>query len=613
MNKKKVNIVASSVVVRSPPTTKQTNKRNKFRKKFNKTKNGLKDLTISENMNGVVTENGVSKVNYTMSKSGALIHPVYGECNTLNANEASWLQHYLDPCGEKHFRGGGVRVPDSAVPFSCEVQPRFVDTITFPFTNISVVDQTGRNFSMLVLLTPLFRGLSIVIINSRSLEFGAERMKAFNTAWSSIQNRSDILFPSWLPFTVGDEIDASIAENFVTVLSTSSFDQLLPPDESGNSPIIQQFRITGLGMEILHNTPTLFDQATCVVGRFNAGTAIRSISTDSVAGFNVVYLHSNFNVNNLFTITPTIPGGGLPPSMSEYFFNGTLNFGATTPIFQSRVPVRNASLSFRIAIGDEVRYTNLNGVIYMENVTLSQLIKVQNTTFGSQDSTRLYYSDVIDLDEPVTIIGAFEPDMTVIGLPPTTQADIIQQNPNSYQALMKDNGGIYFTNQIWQPVFNMTSSTGYRKVAFSISDQPLVDLSDPTVGWFDSVDTNFGITVANFQSVPYAAAPMIKCLRSDEWVPSPHSLIGMMTFNASDKNDVAVLIAQDFMNQMPHAMPKDFNQSGKLFGMISGLIRTLPVALSHGVNISKEVAKLVQDVVSAYNGKVSKRDNRLVY
>jgi hypothetical protein len=619
-NKKKVDIVANSVLVHqanSKPKNNNNNKTNKRRKNkvMKKLTKKMENLQIDENIAGTITDMGtqIKGVSYKTGANGVLIHPSYGECNTLSDNEASWLQHYLDPCGEKHFRGGGVRVPDGALPFSCEVQPRFVDTITFPFTNISVVDQTGRNFSMLCMLTPLFRGLAIVVINSRSLEFGDIRMKAFNKAWSTIQNRTDILFPNWFPFIVGDEIEVETAENFITVLSTTAFDQLLPPDLAGNSPIIQQFRITGMGMEVLHNTPTLFDQATVVVGRFNASTAMRAAATTDVAGYNPIYLRTNFAANNFLSVTASIPGGFTPPSMFVFNFAGTIAPGGFTPIFIAEAPVRNAGLTFQIAIGDEIRYTHELGRIYMQNVTTSSRLELQLGIPGLQGSTRIYYSDVIDLEDQRTVISEFDPDLTVIGLPPTTQADIIQQNPLAYQTLLKDNGGVYFTNQIWQPVFNMTNSTGYRKVVFNSLDQSLVDLADPDIGWFDSVDTNFGFTIANFQSVPYAAAPMIKCLRTDEWVPSPHSIIGMMTFNACDKNEVAVLIAQDFMNKMPHAMPKDFNTNGKLFGMISGLIRTLPVALSHGVQISKDVAKLVQDVVSTYNGKVSKRDNRLVY
>lgn len=89
-NKKKVDIVANSVLVHqanSKPKNNNNNKTNKRRKNkvMKKLTKKMENLQIDENIAGTITDMGtqIKGVSYKTGANGVLIHPSYGECNTL--------------------------------------------------------------------------------------------------------------------------------------------------------------------------------------------------------------------------------------------------------------------------------------------------------------------------------------------------------------------------------------------------------------------------------------------------------------------------------------------------------------------------------------------------
>jgi hypothetical protein len=204
----------------------------------------------------------------------------------------------------------------------------------------------------------------------------------------------------------------------------------------------------------------------------------------------------------------------------------------------------------------------------------------------------MYVREALDVEIPISEVRS---DMTKMILPMVQQKDLQAQIVGTSSFLMKDYEGVYLPNQIWKPIFEPQVATSYTKIVFVNDQSELSDLDDPTVGWFDSCDRNFGFAVVNIQGMSQSAAPLVKIIRTDEQVPSAKSLVGAYTTRCSPPCPVALDVTRALTDRLPMGYPADFNSMGKLFG-IRGMLKNMPVALAHAMNISSQIGRIVDDI-----------------
>jgi len=337
----------------------------------------------------------------------------------------------------------------------------------------------------------------------------------------------------------------------------------------------------------------LFNQGTAVVGWFNANVSSRGASEDTLTGFNAFYLTFNYTLGNI-TISVGAPAGGIIPILGSFGFTGDL----PSPEFESEAEVRGAAGVFTVSVGDVCQYIQVGNIVLLRNITINQELRLFETGLNAQQSFRLYYNHPETPDD-TTNIGTFDSNVLVVSLPPITQADIMQANPDAVQSLMKDHGGFYTANGVFEPIWGMTEANAYSKVVFSVPGFDVSKAINQNEGWHDSVDINFGITVSNMQSIPYAAAPLLKIMRDDQQVPSQNSLIGLYATACPPADDVSMMVAKAIKMALPHALPVTANGLGTLFGAVCQIMDKMPLAAAHTVNIANSISNVVNSVLAA--------------
>lgn len=524
----------------------------------------------------------------------------------------AWVYHYLDPCGTHHPTVCSRRIPDEAVPESAAPGWRFLDTLYRPNQKASETETTGKNGSWIFYKTPMLRIAAIIIFNGKSKEFTQARMIPFCVAWANSNaavDPSSVTYPNWYAFEVGDEeVDEEgrpLPENYFTVLAYSALSLLLPPDEMGNSTTVLSFRFTGDGLTIHHNTPTLFDQATVASARFPANTSVKAVADSTVTGFNRCYLTLSV-AGAAYNIVWTGVDGIRIPALEHLNYTGVI----PSPLIVSEGRIRNPSGSFFTSVGDELRYVVVLGAsnfIALSNTTTGESVRIGGFV-GSYFVTQFYYRFTENAEDERTEIISYDDSITILALPPSTQADLMQQDPSAYAGLMKENkehsGGLYLVNQKFQPFFFLAKATDYRKVVFTTRGVKLSDLEVPGVGWYDTIDVNFGIAVGNVQTMPYAAAPLVKNCRGDEQVAGPDSILGGFLEDVPPEDKIALEVADDLMKKVPHGMPADYNGLGTMFSIVAKTMAGLAIEKANPLNVSRLLTDVVNhafsDVVSKY-------------
>jgi len=615
-NMDKVAIRAKSVVI-NKDNGKSKQEKNRRRKQKQKQK---KQMSVQEEK---ISEMGPkaqrlrqrirSAAPGTISDMGARVGTRKMAMTAAMSTEGrGWGEKYVDPAGVHHDVAGVKRVPDGAIPISLGGEVRYLETTYRPNQVDKTTDIGERNGSWMFILAPMLRALGIIIFNAKGLDFSKDVRIGFCRAWAQqVRNRESVSYPNWVSFSSDDDptIDGQLTPvNYFTVCASTALSQIIAPSEAGDSVLISQFRFCSYGLVVNHNTPTLLDQGTCAMARFNTNKSKHTFKSDSVSGFNEFYMQSLSGGQGVVAIDVLSPAGEVIPVLEDFKYVGTL----PSPTVTSEAQVRNVSGSLFIKVGDSFHYELISGFVNLVNDTSNQQLRLHNILETAQHSTRLYFRH-IETEDDVTVVGEYEPVVTVISLPPFTQAEIMQANPDAVQQKLKDHEGFYLPNQAWEPVFNMTESSDYSKVVFSTLGFDINEASDLNTGWFDSVDQNFGISVANMQNVAYAASPLVKIMRGDEYVPSGNSVLGLFATATVEKDDIALLVGRDMMNALPHGLPAEYNGFGTLFSMVSSVMGKMSLAAAHTTNISRTVANVVNEVCDMGLALVEKRDPRLVY
>jgi len=516
----------------------------------------------------------------------------FEECSGLSDQSVAFIERACDPCGEHGSTNDSGKVPDGALPTSAGAFFRSLVTLEFPWDTTGTIDLTGKTYSLLVLQAPFFRSMAFVIALEVASEFSDDVMDKFIQSFGNVDIMEKAFYPNWVQIVAG---------KYWCAVDTSALRNLTPPSTTGVSGMIESYRFSSHGSVIYFNTPDLVNQGTVTSMRYplNHSTAVFDSPMGALPGFQPLELRATaFRITPIaFNIWMNVSIDGLlvrEPLLPSFVGNsGQLPSTAVA----AKVPFRNSSNSFTVKKGDLLQYQlgtgTENGVVYLVNTSAATTMRVavlmSSTVVGiSTYGNYRFYTN----ESEGALLELEEESVTLVTLPPVTQADMIQQNPRADVQLLKEPGGIYTTNSVFQPIYGVTGAGEYGKINFVQKGTDPSSMGAPSLGWFDSADRNFGITVQNLQGIPYACKPFIKISRSLEIVPSAHSLVGAFACGGPAVQTEAVDIVKAFNECQPHGYPAAANLFGNLFESIYRVITAIPDVLRVGGNISKAVKKV---------------------
>lgn len=515
-----------------------------------------------------------------------------------------WLERHLDPCGEYRTALDYGKIPDGTLPQSASGQFREVFTIRAPGLSTNQVPLDGGMWSLLILSTPLWRTPFVLVADLNNSEVGNEAMKA---AFSKLNGSGDYIesYPVWTETTTSGV--------YVSVVRWKALSGALAPSSLGVSPLISDFRITGDGFTVSHNTPSLINQGIAVVAQFNPNVESRDIDLSSEGGstnISAAVASSAFSNVGVTRATVVLPGIGqypwrfgtdlVRPPVGGITFSGVL--GTAGADFTT------SDGSVQWATGDSIR-------LQLARTTATDLISVQR----SSDLTTWSDTDIVlGVGASAEIVGVLGESVShsqrvnVVTSPPVTQEDLIQMTPKTVQFLLKESKGFYVVKRAWQPVFGMTRASSYGPIRFIDFDTDVSEISGLVGGLEDTADANYGFAVCNLSSLPLACAPYVKAIRSWEVVPSRNSVFGPFTTTTSPKDDAVITVAKTISDIDPFAYPHNYNGLGILFRKVVRIVCAIPKILRTGANIADGVASVcqgAQDVATSISqARESRRD-----
>lgn len=461
----------------------------------------------------------------------------------------------------------------------------------------------GGMWSLAIISTPLWRTPFILIADLLRPEVGNDAARAAYVLLNS--SPGDIpRYPEWNP-TGMDGV-------YVAVCSWKALAGTPEPSSLGVSPIISDFRITGDGFTVSHNTPSLINQGVAVVAQFNPNVEARDISlasegnvTLTAAALQYVFYSDSQGAQ----VTASLPGVGQYPWKFINPISPRPQIGAVT---NSSV-VGTASVDFTTSDGMVVWVSGQRVRYQWTRTSTSDTITVQVSSDGTEwTNTPLARSGggvstvVGELGEVV----AHTSRVNILTSPPVTQEDLIQMTPKTVQFLLKESKGFYVAKRAWQPVFGMTRASSYGPLRFVDFDTTEQQIADYIGGLQDTADANYGFAVCNLSSLPLACAPYVKAIRSWEVVPARNSVYGPFTTATSPKDDVALVIAKTVSDMDPFAYPHEYNGLGMLFGKIVKIVTAIPRALRTSANVAEQVANVctsAQTAATTISGTLSRR------
>jgi len=601
-NKKNVKIQAKQVVISEKKTRNSRNRNKRRRSGGNSERRRDGTGSGSDKLQHLIEEmqpprgiqTGVSGLGGRIEAIRERVHADLTACDELGEQAKQAFLLHADPCGELSTTLAAAQMTDGALDTSAPAFARLIETIVFPFQDPSSTDLSGKTYSIVFLQFPFFRSMVIVIVKQQDGELTTAEKADFLHAWNNILNRANVTYPSWYLFGTG---------LYFTTLQTEALQNIEPPDAAGNSGLIDAFRFTSQGLNVLFNTPDLLDQGTYVCHRYPCDTDVKALtSTNLVPGAEVEYLHSGWTsvpgvpagVTFLITINVDDAGDTLTPTFPSVIALPTTSFPTTS--VSATDAYRNSSGTFNVSVGNLVQYRIVANVVQLFNITNSQALAILTIPatspigISSSNTVRLYRTAGPTADD------VYDSDFNTVTLPPISQSDILQQNPKAVCSLLKETGGFYIPSRIMQPVFNLTLASSYRKLLLIAKQVDLesVDL-DPRVGWFDTIDHNYSVAIGACLGVPYACKPMIKANRGLELVPAANSIVGLFTTGAPPAQPEIVEMCKSFDEAQPQGYPSNYNSLGILGGKALNVIESIPNALRFGLNIARTIKRVCDE------------------
>lgn len=518
----------------------------------------------------------------------------YSGTTALPDYSVGWLERFLDPCGEYRTAQDYGKVPDGTLPQSATGQFRENFTIRYPGANPMVTPVDGSVWSLLGIHLNAWRKCFLFVADMVRPEVSNESLTAVARDINSAN--SEVYYPQWVPCSTIDGL-------YWTMVRWSALDSVPPPSSAGVSPFIEQYRITGDGFTMFHNTPSLVNQGMVVAAQFNPNNEVRTVNFDSEGDATVVSLS--------LTRSPAVLGGLASleyslPGVGPYPWRGSV--GVT-------IPADGNTANSSVLSGEIAGSVTFNGdVLY----TVGDSLRFSITNSGGQVTTSLQVQAgstgpfvTVNFGLGLGAIGNYQSSSVVASLaleenharlvnatalPPITQEDLVQQTAKAVTFMLKETGGITVSKRIWQPVFNMTKASNYAAMRFLTSEITLSELNSDLGVYQDTFDLNIGTAVVNLTSLPLACAPFFKCVRSWEVIPARGSPWGPFTTSCSPKDDMAMIIAKTISDEDPFAYPAEYNGFGLLFAKVISVVKRIPRYLRTATNVADAVSNCVTEV-----------------
>lgn len=515
-----------------------------------------------------------------------------------------WLMRNTNPCGEFRTRLDYGKVPDGALPQSAAGQFREVMTLRYPGATPMEAPLNGAMWSLCVLHTPLWRTPFIFIADMVRAEVSDAAIAAVIESVNNIANIEAARYPEWLATTMD-----GVYWQFV---QWSAIRQLPPPSDSGASPVIQDFRITGDGFTMTFNTPDLINQGIAVSAQFNQNTkkvdaGYDHDETGTAVNYDVIWNTASAPHNVHFVL----------PGLGEYPWNGTLPL--TTPSTgtpQSRTSTLVATDTYVAAgplgtpitwysTGDGVRFLATFNPLGPGGVFLTIDLEVSAGNTGDNWAPLGFSWRNLTSNSGPGRVGedyTHTQKFNQITMPPITQEDLMQQTPKAVVFQLKATDGVYVVKRVWQPVYNMTPASDYGPVRLATTDTTATELAAAVGVLNDTLDSNYGFSVTNFSSLPLACQPYFKAIRSWEVVPGRGSPWGPFTTTNPPKEQLAEIISRTIGDLDPFAYPEAYNGFGLMFAKIMKVVTKIPRVLRSAANVSEAVASCCESAQAMVAG-----------
>jgi len=519
-----------------------------------------------------------------------------GDGPALTEDDEAWTLRHLDPCGEFRTTGDNFRIPDGAVAASGSLQYRQAVSFRFPGQAANVIPLLeGTMWNLILISMPTFRyPLVAVAYVGTSSELPQSEL---DLAIAAINGSPAVpaLYPDWI----------GVSE--VTYLSVVQWSMLadVEPGTPGQTSLIQQFRITGDGLTVFHNTPTLVNQGMLFAGQWNANISTLKKDTDSEIATSTVSL--SFVLTNTGGLVGAATGvvvwpDGTRTAVTAAGLTSTPTIIATCTSDIAMWTYQSSSSSSAIAV------TSLTVTAHFSTATVVTLRVVVNTstfayagtfTVNSGASTNASGATGAVFNLPASEESPFATN--VVTLPPLVSDDIIQSTIKAVSYVLNEEKGCYMVKRVWQPIFNMTEANTFGPYRVARVDGDVSSYASSTGGIYDTFDRNYGFGVMAMVGIPTAAVIWVKMMRTVEYVPCEKSAWSGFVQDCCPKNELATELVRAVADRHPFVYPESYNIFGTLFRGLANGIRWL-------VRGNRTVQN-VRDVVNATIDKVDSVTN----
>lgn len=485
-----------------------------------------------------------------------------------------FINRHLNPCGEGVTNIENSKIPDGAVPNSAAIGLREVFIVRCPGQPTTGIDiNSGAMWTLTVIHTPMFRTPLIMVANTANAEMSLATRALLTNAW----NLSDtpIQYPDW------ESLDD---ETYWTTVTWSALASIPPPGENGSSTVVSQFRICADGMTIFNNTPDLINQGMVVGAQWNTNQTAKVFKPDFAEDGTIVNLSVGFGAINT-SVQTIIMQVVLPAATESGMFNmtGVVDLTAGTGSSTYTATQAFSSNGVGVAVGNILTMNMTSSPFPYAGAATTVTVTLTNTTTTTLiwTLTRVYpagsTSGQTRSQEYVLLVEGEEiTQVTKWDLPPLTTESIIQSTPKAVYMSMKEQNGVYMVKRIFQPVYNMSEASSYRRVRM-LDEASTEPPSSFIGGKLDTFDVNYSTGVVIMNSIPYACAPAFKLIRDVECIANADSV--WQPFMASNEDPIQPAMDVVHCVAMHHPMlyPESYNILGTLANILGNVVSKIPI------------------------------------
>jgi hypothetical protein len=485
----------------------------------------------------------------------------------LGVRGDAFIHRHCNPCGEFKSFSEYSKIPDGSLPSSAAIELRQVLIVRAPTSSSETIDlNTGAMWTLSVIHTAMFRTPVILIANMVNAEVNDSDKSDLITAWNTTVTPP--VYPEW------QAMENNPSSYWCTV-EWSGLSSIPTPTDDGAVTTVSQYRICADGLTIFNNTPDLINQGMVIGAQWNTNKTEKVYVTDpDVDGVNirlnaVGFAGSQSSTSSLNTVTYQIPANNAA-GFTTMLINGA-NL-VTTYVADREFTTAGGT----VAVGDTV---TLTATIVSTVLTSTFNVVLTNgaTTLASNTIVaRQGTSSTLALAYTVSTADHDNGSVTQWQLPPLTTQELIQDTPKAVYMSMKEQNGVYMVKRIFQPVFNVTEASDYKRVRL-VSAGQTSNPDDFIEGKSDTFDANFSTGVIIMSSIPVACAPAFKMFRDLEVVATNGSPWSLFMKSNDDKIPAALEIVESISTHHPFMYPESYNSLGGLMGIISSVVGQIPV------------------------------------